>query len=166
MWTARHPVDDDGPVSAGRGTLPAMTSPLHRSVPVTDAADLLSRWRGLLQTMRAPDSRTLCLAWLLPDGTLAELVVPVDDIPVEPDREMLVNLAQLTEVVAEHEDVDPAQLHLAFCLERRGQEYLTPDDRAWVAAIEAVLRRREGLDCSVHVAADTWVVPALPRVSW
>ncbi|SDG35219.1 hypothetical protein [Klenkia brasiliensis] len=143
-----------------------MTSPLHRSVPVTDAAELTERWRGLLQKMRAPDSRTLCLAWFLPDGTMAELVVPVDDIPVEPDRVMLGNLAQLTEVVAEHERVEPAELHLAFCLERRGPSYLTPDDQAWVAAIEAVLRGREGRDCSVHVAADTWVVPALPRVSW
>ncbi|WP_131802035.1 hypothetical protein [Klenkia taihuensis] len=143
-----------------------MTSPLHRSVPVTDAAELTERWRGLLQHMRAPESRTLCLAWLHRDGTMAELVIPVDDVPVEPDRTMIGHLRGFHDEVAEQTGVDPADLHLAMCLERRGPTYLTPDDHAWVAALESVMRTREGLDCSVHVAADTWVVPALPRLSW
>ncbi|MCO7218509.1 hypothetical protein [Klenkia sp. PcliD-1-E] len=143
-----------------------MTSPLHRSVPVTDARALTQRWRGLIQRLKAPESRTLCLAWLLPDGTMAELVVPVDDIPVEPDRLMIGHLRGLHDEVAGQEGVPPEQLHLAMCLERRGPAHLTPDDHAWVAALSSILRDREGLDCSVHVAADFWVVPALPRVSW
>jgi len=153
-------------VSVGRGTLPAMTSSLHPSVPVTGAAGLTERWRGLIQNMEATESRTLCLAWLHRDGTMAALLVPIDDVPVEPDRTMISHLRGFHDEVAGQTGVDPADLHLAMCLERRGPRSLTPDDHAWVAALEAVLREREGLDCSVHVAAGTWVVPALPRVSW
>ena len=36
-------------------------------------------------------------------------------------------------------------------LERGGPAGLSPDDHAWCSAIEAVVRDRHGIDCSVHV---------------
>ena len=143
-----------------------MTSSLHPSAPVTDDAELTERWRGLLDLGGPPSRRTLFLAWLRRDGTMAPLLVPVEDIPVEPDRVVLGHLVDMHAAVAESEGVELAELHLALCLERRGPAGLGPDDHAWAAAVEAVLRGRDGLDCSLHVGDGRRCVPVLLRPVW
>ena len=143
-----------------------MTSSLHPSVPVTDDAALTARWRGLLDLGGPPSRRSLVLAWLRRDGTMAPLLIPVDDVPVEPDRVALGHLVEMHAAVAEAEHVEPAELHLALCLERRGPAGLGPDDHAWATAVEAILRGRDGLDCSLHIADGRDCVPVLPRAAW
>jgi hypothetical protein len=135
-------------------------------MPVTSDAELTERWRTLLQLDGPPARRTLFLTWLRPDGTMVPLVMPIEDVPYEPDRAALGNLAAAHTAVAEAEDLEPGDLHLALLLERRGPAGLSPDDHAWCSAIEAVLGDRAGLDCSVHVGNGRTAVPVLPRRSW
>ncbi|SDP11945.1 hypothetical protein SAMN05660199_03200 [Klenkia soli] len=143
-----------------------MTAIQHPSVPVTDAAQLAERWQHLLGTEGPPSRRSLVLSWLRPDGTSAPLLVPIDDVPTEPDRALLAHLVDLTAAVAEAEHLSPADLHLALYLERPGPASPLPEDHAWAAAADTVLRGREGVDCSLHVGDGLTATALLPRRSW
>ena len=143
-----------------------MSTRPHPTVPVTSDAELTERWRALLQLDGPPSRRTLFLAWLRPDGTMVPLLMPVEDVPLEPDRGALGNLVTVHATVAETEDVHPDELHLALLLERHGPAGLSPDDHAWCSAVEALLRDRAGLSCSLHVGNGHTAVPVLPRRDW
>lgn len=143
-----------------------MTTRPHPTVPVTSDTELTERWRALLQLDGPPSRRTLFLTWIRRDGSMVPLLVPVEDVPLEPDRMALGNLGTLHASVAETEDVDPGELHLALLLERRGPAGLSPDDHAWCSAVDALLRDRAGVDCSLHIGNGRTAVPVLPRRSW
>lgn len=138
----------------------------HPDIPVTSDAELTERWRDLLHLDGPPSCRRLFLAWLRTDGTMVHLLIPVEELPLEPDRLAIGNLAELHAVVAESEDVDPVELHLAICLERPGPATPTPDDAAWCSAIESIIRGRDRLDCSLHVHDGRTALPVLPRHAW
>ena len=138
----------------------------HPDVPVTDDAELTARWTDLLQLDGPPSQRRLFLTWLRRDGTMVRLLVPVEELPLEPDRVAIGNLAGLHQAVAEAEGVDDRQLHLAMCLERPGPPTPTPDDEAWSTAIASIVRDRDGLDCSLHVGDGRTATPLLPRLAW
>jgi hypothetical protein len=53
-----------------------------------------------------------------------------------------------------------------MCLERPGPTTPTPDDAAWCAAIESIVRGRDSLDCSLHVHNGHTTALLLPRHSW
>ena len=97
-----------------------MSTRPHPTVPVTSDDQLTERWRALLHLDGPPARRTLFLAWLRPEGTMVPLLMPVEDVPLEPDRATLGNLAAVHTTVAETERVDPDELHLALLLERHG----------------------------------------------
>src|SRR5439155_4322552 len=117
----RHPLV--GRVTGGRPTLwttpaggrpgaresPPMTTRPHPSTPVSSDVELTERWRALLQLDGPPVRRSLFLAWLRTDGTTVPLLIPVEDLPLEPDRAALANLVQLHVTVAESEDVAPGE---------------------------------------------------------
>ncbi|MGY1746737.1 hypothetical protein [Blastococcus sp. SYSU D00695] len=143
-----------------------MSTRPHPDVRTTSDRELTERWRALLQLDGPPSRRSLWLTWLRPDGTMVPLLMPIDDVPIEPDREVLAHLAVAHETVADGEDVDPGELHLAMLLERPGPAGLSPDDHAWSSAVEAVLRDRAGLDCSLHVGNGRTAVCVVPRRAW
>lgn len=143
-----------------------MTTRTLPDMPVRSDAELTERWRVLLHLDGPPSGRSPFLASLRPDGTMVPLLIPVEDVPLEPDRLALANLVELHATVAESEDVEPAGLHLAMLLERRGPAGLSPDDHAWCSAIEAIVGDRNGVDCSVHVGNGRTAVPVLPRRAW
>lgn len=143
-----------------------MSTRPHPTVPVTSADELTERWRALLHLDGPPSRRTLFMTWLRRDGTMVPLLMPVEDVPLEPDRASLGNLDTLHATVAETEGVEPGELHLALLLERHGPAGLSPDDHAWCSAVEALLRDRADLDCSLHVGNGRTAVPVLPRQSW
>jgi hypothetical protein len=143
-----------------------MSTRPHPTVPVTSDVELTDRWRALLQLDGPPSRRTLFLAWLHRDGSMAPLLLPIEDVPLEPDRAILGNLVTVHTAVAETEDVEPGELHLALLLERHGPAGLSPDDHAWCSAVEAVLRDRAGVDCSMHVGNGRTAVPIVLRRSW
>ncbi|CCH89556.1 conserved protein of unknown function [Modestobacter italicus] len=141
-----------------------MTTLPHPSIPVTSDAELTERWRTLLHLDGSPSQRRLFLAWLRTDGTMVPLLIPVEELPVEPDRVAIGNVHELHSVVAESEGLHPADLHLAMCLERPGPA--TADDDAWCAAIESIVRGRDGIDCSLHVGDGRIAHLLLPRRRW
>jgi hypothetical protein len=143
-----------------------MTTRPRPDIPVTSDTELTERLRALLELDGPPVRRSLFLAWLRPDGTMVPLVIPVEDVPVEPDRVAIGNIIELHTVVAESEGVDASELHLAMLLERRGPAALSADDHAWHSAIEAIVRGRDGLDCSMHVGNGRTVVAVLSRQTW
>lgn len=143
-----------------------MTTRPHPDIPVTNHAQLTERWRGLLHLDGPPSQRRLFLAWLRDDGTMVPLLIPVEELPLEPDRVVIGALAELHATVVDSEGIDRMNLHLAMCLERPGPATPTPDDAAWCAAIEAIVRERDGLDCSVHVHDGRTALPLLPRRTW
>jgi hypothetical protein len=143
-----------------------MTTRPHPDVPTTSDAELTERWSGLLHLDGPPSGRRLFLSWLRDDGTMVPVLIPVDELPLEPDRVSIGRLADLHTVVADSEGLDRSDLHLAMCLERPGPATPTPDDAAWCTAIESIVRERDGLDCSLHVHDGHTAVPLLPRRSW
>ncbi len=145
-----------------------MTTAPDLTAPVRSDAHLLEHWATLLQLggFRTPVRRTLHLMWLRPDGTPVPLLIPVDDLPLEADLVAIGNLQAVHGVIAESERLDPADLHLALCLERRGPAYETPEDASWAAAIEAIVRRSQGLDCSLHLHDGRTIVSVLRRPVW
>ena len=143
-----------------------MSTRPHPTVPVTSDDELTERWGALLHLDGPPARRTLFLTWLRPDGTMVPLLIPVEDVPLEPDRASLGNLATVHATVAEAEGVDLGELHLALLLERHGPAGLSPDDHAWCSAVEAVLRDGAGVDCSMHVGNGRTAVPVLVRRNW
>ncbi|MCF6746177.1 hypothetical protein E9529_18245 [Blastococcus sp. KM273128] len=138
----------------------------HPDIPVTDDGELTERWGTLLHLDGPPSDRRLFLTWLRGDGTMVKLLIPVEELPVEPDRVAIGGLADLHAVVAEAEGVEGADLHLAMCLERPGPATPTPDDAAWSAAIESIVRERDGIDCSLHLHDGRSACPLFPRRAW
>lgn len=143
-----------------------MSTPPLPTTPVTTDPELTERWRTLLGTDGVPTRRTLFLSWLRADGTSVPMLIPVEDMPAEPDRQAIDGLVRIHDVVAESEGVPAAGLHLAMCLERRGPAGLSPEDAAWAAAVDSVVRGRDGLDCSLSVSDGRRLFSVLPRQSW
>jgi hypothetical protein len=141
-----------------------MTTRPHPSIPVTSDTELTERWRTLLHLDGPPSQRRLFLAWLRTDGTMIPLLIPVEEFPEEPDREVIGKLVDLHAAVVDAEGVGRTDLHLAMCLERPGPA--NPDDDAWCAAIASIVRDRDGLDCSLHVGDGRTAVPVFHRSAW
>lgn len=135
----------------------------HPDIPVTTDAELAQRWGDLLHLDGPPSQRRLYLTWLRRDGTMVHVLIPTEELPAEPHREVIGAIADLHAVVVEAEGEG---LHLAMCLERPGPRTPTPDDAAWCAAIESIVRGRDGLDCSLHLVDRGTAVPLLPRRRW
>jgi hypothetical protein len=159
-------VDGASGQSPVQGKVSAMTTRPRPDIPVTSDAELTERWRGLLHLDGPPSCRRLFLVWLRDDGTMVPLLIPIDDLPLEPDRVAIGNLRELHSAVVDSEGVGQQDLHLAMCLERPGPATPTPDDGAWCAAIESIVRARDGLDCSVHICDGRTAAPLLLRQSW
>ena len=99
---------------------------------VRNGAELTALWQDLM----GPDGfgrRSLWLIFLHEDGQLAPLVMPIDDIPAEPDTEMLTNLATVIEGLAD----DAGFTSTALLLSRPGSAHVTASDAAWAHEIMA-----------------------------
>ena len=129
-----------------------LTEPFRPGDHVADDAELLE-----LATFLAggvlPRQRTLTLTWLDADDRLLGLVVPLGDVPPEPDDVMARDLGRLmAEVLAEHA---PGGSVVAI-LERPGDPAIAAGDRAW----NRTLRAQDGVrPRGVFVAAGGAVRP-------
>src|SRR5690349_14654939 len=110
-----------------------MTKPPLADVPVTSSADLLQRWRMLLEPPVFV-ARSLWITWL-DDGFQLPVIIPIDDIPRRPDRELLDSLVHVCEGVAESHVA--GECHVAMALCRPGQPRLSTDDEAWATGLRS-----------------------------
>ncbi|NEK57062.1 hypothetical protein GCU56_04140 [Geodermatophilus sabuli] len=120
-----------------------MSMPPLAEVPVRSSLALTRRWVALLGPLSF-DRRTLWLTWFDPDGRQSPAVVPIEDVPHQPDDRFLRGLLAL----ADGRQGDDGLLALA--LGRPGEAVATDDDSAWVRGLHEVL----GDDgWSLHLAA-------------
>jgi hypothetical protein len=104
---------------------------------VRNTAELTELW----QDMMGPGGfgqRSLWLVFLNEDGQMSPLVMPIDDIPIEPNAEMLTNLAAIDERLADESGIAST----AMLLSRPGPAHMTASDRAWARAIIAAFGRQ------------------------
>jgi hypothetical protein len=133
-----------------------MTTPPLADVPVRTAEELTARWAALLEPP-VFDARALWLTWLVDDGRMLPVVVPVDDLPRLPDNALLSGLLGLHDAISE-EHLDGGG-HLAMALCRPGRPDITDDDDTWVGALSELLDDQIDDTWSLHLAAGGRVLP-------
>lgn len=90
----------------------------------------------LWQDMMGPGGfgrRSLWMIFLADSGELAPAVVPIDDIPVEPDELLLRNLGNVVS-----ELLSDGLASAAFLLSRPGPSRMLDEDRHWARALVRV----------------------------
>jgi hypothetical protein len=120
-------------------------------IPVRSADELLQRWAALL-TGPVVTTRSLWLAWFDPAGRMMPVVVPVDDLPLVPQRQTLGGVVDLHDAVVENTDLAGGHLAMALC--RPGTSEVTEDDEGWADALSDALEDRLDGTWSLHLAAD------------
>ena len=108
-----------------------MTTRLDEMVVRTDA-DLEQMWR-LVMGKQGPGLRSLWMVLIDEEGQLQPVIVPIDDLPLQPDS----MTAGLAEVLTGIRDLgEPALL-----LSRPGPGEMTENDRQWGRALAPLTRR-------------------------
>jgi hypothetical protein len=133
-----------------------MTTPPLTDSPIRSAGELTAHWEAML----APPvfgARALWLTWVADNGLMLPLVIPVDDIPLVPDRAMRVGLLGLHDMVT-HEHLK-GEGHLAMALCRPGRAEVTEDDDEWVDFLGDVFDDQIDGTWSLHLAAGGGVLP-------
>ena len=134
-----------------------MTTPPLADVPIRSDEELTARWADMLEPL-VFGARSLWLTWIDDEGLMLPVVLPVDDIPLLPDPEMLEGLRRLHVGVAASHLPRGGSLAMALC--RPGLPQITKDDEAWAKAL------REAFDGvpvapypTLHLAAGGRVLP-------
>jgi hypothetical protein len=103
--------------------------PPHQTFVHTDA-DLLDLWRAMMGP-GGFGTRSLWHVFLDDDGRMSPVVLPIDDLPAEPDPALLATLGTvLRDLVA-----DQGLATVAVLLSRPGPDAVLPPDRRWACAI-------------------------------
>lgn len=131
-----------------------MTKPPLTDAPVRSAVALTDRWAAVLEPP-VFGARSLWLTWL-DDGYQLPVLIPIDDIPRQPEPSTLANLARICSSVTEDHVVGSSHVAMALC--RPGQPEITDADTAWADALREALSSIEG-SWSLHLAAGGSVVP-------
>jgi hypothetical protein len=141
------------------------TKPALADVPIRSTADLTARWTTLLDPP-VFGARSLWLMWLDTDGRMLPVVIPVDDMPLVPDRVLTAGLLSVHEAVTEEHLRGDGHLALALC--RPGRPEITGDDESWAEELRAALDDVIDGTWSLHVAAAGSVSPlvAPPESAW
>ena len=110
-----------------------MTSQPSIPTVVRDASDLLFLWERLMGPEGFSTS-TLWHVFLDRDGAVLRVILPIDDLPHEPDADGLRTLReQILPVILEE-----GATSVAMLLSRPGPEPMTASDRAWARTARAV----------------------------
>lgn len=128
-----------------------MTPPQLAAVPIRSADDLTARWAAVLDPP-VFGARSLWVGWLDDDGLMLPVIMPVDDVPALPDRQLMSGLLRVTDgVLADHLPDDDG--HVAFALCRPGTPEVTEDDDAWAEALQLTFDDAIDGSWSLHLAA-------------
>jgi hypothetical protein len=127
-------------MSVALRTMPGMETPHGASladqlarIPLRTDADVLARVDAIIDRALRAD-RTLWLFFLNPDGTQANVLMPIDDIPAYPGPD---EAEGLFETLGHLTDPDGLNMSLVVTITRWGTTELTDSDRRWAA----ILRR-------------------------
>jgi hypothetical protein len=113
--------------------------------PVRSNAELAEVWRGLMGP-GGFGTTSLWIVFLDDDGCLTPVIVPVDDLPDEPDDLSMRNLGRLIGQLLR----DLAAASVALLLSRPGPRAMTEADRRWARALRTAV---DGLPAwPVHLA--------------
>jgi hypothetical protein len=93
---------------------------------VRTATELTELWHDMMGSGGFA-RRSLWMIFLAFDGELAPVVVPIEDIPVEPDEQLLRNLGKIVADLLADGHLDSA----AFLLSRPGPSHMLDNDRRW-----------------------------------
>lgn len=140
-----------------------MSTTLLADVPVRSSLALTRRWVSILQPPVFV-RRSLWLAWLGPDGRQSPIILPVDDVPVEPDRRLLTGLLDVHRQVADH--LGGGDVHLALVLCRPGEPGQDEHNGEWAGALHEVLDDALDGTWSLHLAAGGRVEPLVEAPSF
>jgi hypothetical protein len=138
------------------------TTPLPQ-VPVRSAGELTQRWAQLLDPPEF-SARSLWMTWFDDEGRQLPVVVPIDELPLLPDRAMLTGLLRLHDTVSEQTDVGKGHLAMALC--RPGRPVITAADDEWAEALRDELDGRFDGTWSLHLAADGRVFRLVDPTGW
>jgi hypothetical protein len=128
-----------------------MTPPQLASVPIRSADDLTARWTTVLDPPIF-GARSLWVIWLDDDGLMLPIIVPVDDLPSRPDRELLSGLLQVASGVLDDQLPDDDG-HIGFALCRPGPPEVSEDDDDWAEALRDAFDESIDGTWSLHLAA-------------
>jgi hypothetical protein len=120
--------------------------------PVHDDADLLALWRRLM----GPGGfgrRSLWTVWLDEHGMRLPVIVPIDDLPNQPDQLLVDNFVGVIGGVLRSTEART----VAVLLLRPGPSAKSADDRAWAVALIAAARRAGVAMWPVHIATNDLV---------
>lgn len=117
-----------------------------RYARVRSDGDLTTAWRAVMGKLGF-GRRSLWLLFLEPDGHVAPVIAPIDDVPARPDAIMLENIGH---VAAEMCDSMGPGSRVAFLLSRPGRTRVGPDEHAWALGLREVVPTSHVL----HVAND------------
>lgn len=98
--------------------------------PVRTDADLYALWKELMGPGGFAQ-HTLWLLFLRSDGYPAKVIVPIEDIPAEPDPAVIRSLQQILS------ELDADVGSVPMLLSRPGRAGMTAADRRWAAALHA-----------------------------
>ena len=128
-----------------------MTKPPLADVPIRSAEELTRRWADMLEPTMFT-ARSLWLTWIDHDGLMLPVVLPIDDIPLVPDPEMMEGLRRVHVGVAQSHLPLGGRLAMALC--RPGWPEVTENDEAWAEALRVAF---DGVPVapypSLHLAA-------------
>jgi hypothetical protein len=124
LWTTGDAASD------GR-RLSGMTPPPPYSV-VRTPAELLAMWQGLMGA-GGFSVRSVWLVFFDAQFRMQPVIVPIDDLPLEPDPQLIENLAGVVRGLVEHDTAAT----VALLISRDGPAAMTAGDRRWARALRA-----------------------------
>jgi hypothetical protein len=122
-----------------------MTNTSHSGMIIRTNADLVAFWTTLMGPGQF-GQRSLWLVFLDEQNRTLPIVVPIDDVPAEPDALMISNLAKIVAELASNGDA----ASVVLLLSRPGADVVTAADRRWATVLGAELG--SVTDRPVHLA--------------
>jgi hypothetical protein len=133
-------------------------------LPLTDDQLVLERIRLLV---RSATRRQLWLTFLYPDDTLADAIMPCDDLPADPLSETSTEDGPVTIAAGLTRTLGAIMREFAFARaifvwERPGGPTAEDEERAWARELAAECQRRDIVIAGQFLAHDRGVRPLAP----
>lgn len=126
-------------------------TPPHEATPIRNQADLQKHWRRLVGPLGF-SSRQVWLNILAGDGRPTSFLTQLEELPTEPDTELLDQVLSIARQLLVTHAVDGS---LALLLTRPGPDRRTASDVAWAEALTLAASRHDVPLRAIYLATDT-----------